>query len=577
MPDPIQVNTTYKLLVGSPSENYIAFAIKATEAVKGLIAEIVIPCGKPAGAKTFLADNGMDANLTRSFSEAQFKFEREPVRKITSLTFKTKPFELDAGGTVTIKIADFNPLQSGDASLELRIKKLALNQSYPVTIEKPVGPAILSLNANPANVFKGKPVTITATTVGAKDVKLWLNDVEVANYKFSNDVHTWTHSPPTTTTYNLKAWRQTSGEGGTSSDNLAQRTITVPVEPRDWYSWDLLKNSRDRPEGEELYPVLLLKAQDLTGETTHEKAYGIFIDKKTGEAGLWSSNSGTDNWLFLVDVPEGMGESPGVIHNQTLWLIGGSSADPLGNVSNRICWYYKDKDQQMVWKEWDGTSSPANAKVPEPRKCHACAVFGTEVWVLGGLSEQNDPLDDAWKCSADPFGGKFEVTWTPAASLPSKRCLCVATETPRTSKMRGVSKPRLWLCGGATHPYNLDETFYDLWWTEDGASWKPFALPDQKLKPQILSVALWYDDGDQRLHFAEILRGEDLTTLDRELADVNTEPCWARGSLTTFDWKLDNDLFLIRSIAFQKRWIFVPVYQNWDGFDGDEARIYINR
>ena len=363
---------------------------------------------------------------------------------------------------------------------------------------------------------------------------------------------------------------------------MAERKIAVSVTSRQtWSSRDLLANSLEYGSaGQHFYPTLLLGAKDLSGETDGDKLYGIFLCKETGQAGLWSSSSGIDDWSFLGNVPDGMAESPGVIHNQALWLIGGSSVDPLGTVSNRVWWYFKNKNNEMVWKEWDEDGSERKTrKTPASRKCHACAAFNGKVWVLGGLSQQNQALDDVWTCSADPASGNFTAAWEPSKALPTPRCLPVVTATPASKSMRGVGQPRLWLFGGATHPYNLNETFYDLWWTGDGKAWESLDLPKQAAvgKREILAAAIFYDAGDQLLHLAGIFRipGEAFKTCDYELKDANIEFGWAEGSLTGFGWQYPTDLFLIRSVSFRERWIFSPIYQDQTGAKSANARIYI--
>ena len=592
MPEPLIVKTPldYKLKVGSPGENYIAFEITATEATKKLQAQIVIPCGQTAPGKTYLCADGRRANLIpRSEPADKLNFLKQEVKE-TILSWKSSSFSLNAGETITIKIAGFSPERDGNASLHLKIgnPKPLHDKPNTVSIASPPGAAIIYFDVSPTNVLQRGEVNITGTTTGAKTVKLYANATEVKGLKSSDTkdtvtVNKYTHAPQADTTYRLKAWQSASGsddEADAIADKLAQREITVSVTPRPgWYSRDLLTNSLDQSSvGQHFYLTLLLNAKDLSGETNGDRVYGIFVCEETKQAGLWSSSSGVDDWSFLGDVPDGMEASPGVIHNQALWLIGGSSADPLGPVSNRVCWYYKNKDQGMVWEEWDEEGSERkSANTPAPRRCHACAVFGGKVWVLGGLSQQNKALDDVWTCSADPASGNFTLTWEPSQPLPSGRCLSAVTVTPRSTRMR-VSQPRLWVCGGTTHPYNLDETFYDLWWTEDGRAWEPLNLPRKAGgKMQVLAATLLYDGRDQLLHLAGIFRisEEGFLTSDYELKDATIMHGWAQGSLAEFGWDFPADLFLIRSVSFRERWIFSPVYQDRDGVKNFNARIYV--
>lgn len=598
MPDQLTVKTPleHTLKVGFPSENYIAFEITAAQVMKKLEAEISIPCGKPAPDKTYLSADGKRAKLMPK--SEKLTFLTQPLKE-ASISWKSNTFTLQAGEKLTIRIAGFNPERSGDSSLQLKIGEI--DQSYPVSIVSVSGPAIIYFDASPTNALQRDEITISGTTTGANTLELFANGAIVSpkssNTGQTETVNKYTHKPEEDTVYRLKAWQTTPGKPGRSDEEeeadviagkLARRKITVSVTSRPaWYSRDLLANSLGQAgEGLHFYPALLLNGKDLSGETAADVLYGIFVCKETKQAGLWSSISGVDDWSFLGNVPEGMAESPGVIHNEALWLIGGSSTNPLGNVSNRVCWYYKNKDNEMVWREWDEDGSERKAAMaPAPRRCHACAAFGGKVWVLGGLSDKNTTLDDVWTCSADPVTGKFIATWEPSKSLPSGRCLSVVTATPWPTKMRGVGEPRLWLFGGTTHPYNLDETFYELLWTQDGKAWNSFDLPEKKAsgpkeeatgEVQVLAGTLLYDASDQHLHVTGMFRssGKAIIARDYELLDVTITNGWSQTS-PEFGWDFQTDLFLIRSASFRERWIFAPVYQ--DGTGDNNAKIYITK
>jgi hypothetical protein len=584
----------HKLKVGSSSENYVALEITAIKDAKKLQAQIDIPCGTDSD-KTYLCADAKRANLIpRSEPLKKLSFSKQQAG--ANVSWKSSGFSLNAGEKVTIKITGFSPERPGKATLDLKIgtSNPLPQKSYTVSIESVPEPTIVYFDVSPRSVPQHGKVTISSTTTGAKTVKLYANGVEVnpkssdttevpiaksSDTKETRTVNKYVHAPQAQTTYHLKAW-QSANPG--QSATPAEREITVSVEPRPgWYSRNLLANSLEPASaGQHFYPTLLLSAKDLSGATKDDLLYGIFVCKETKQAGLWSSSSGVDDWSFLGDVPDGMAESPGVIHKQALWLIGGSSADPLGHISNRVCWYYKNTDGEMVWKEWDEEGSERKvARVPAPRRCHACTVFDGKVWVLGGLSRQNKALADVWTCSADPASGNFTATWEPFTSLPSGRCLPVATATPEIPEI-GVNQPRLWLCGGATHPYNLDETFYDLWWTEDGKAWNSFGLPEGKEQRQVLAATLLYDGGDQRLHLAGVFREPKIqssVTSDYELNDVSHDISWNKGSLVAFAWDVPTDLFLIRSVSFRERWIFSPVYQDWAKAKSSAASIYFTK
>jgi Kelch motif len=568
----------FELKVGSPKENYIAFAITANHALKNLSAEITIPCGTMPADKAYLCADGRNARLT-------IKCDRPKTPKFNSLQpleasvgWKSSLFSLQAGETVTITITGFNPQRGGNAAVQLKIAnaETSNDQAYPVSIKAAPGPVILYFAADSTNALKGSMVRFTSITTEARTVKLYAESTEVPpkspSTKGTVTETTYTHKLTGNTTFYLKAWRTDQGKDDQAdivAGNLVERTIIVnAVERGTWYSADLLANSLgpDRA-GETLYPTLLLKAKDLSGETTGDKLYGIFVSKG-GHAGLWSSSSGLEDWRYLTDIPEGMAESPGVIHDGVLWLIGGSSINPLAPASNRICCYYKPKDGKPEWKEWDNEVS----RTPAPRICHACSFFQDKIWVLGGLSDQNQPLDDVWTCTVKRDDDNFTLTWKSSTPLPTKRCLPVVTTTPGPTGIPGVTEPRLWLCGGATHPYNLDEAFYDFYWT-DGTAWKALTAPEGNTSP--LAETIFYDEGDKFLYLAGSFRGSKDVDADFRLRDLSLPNPWKTGSLSDFEWKEAAELFLIRSVAFRERWFFLPVYQDQAGTRSYSARIYV--
>jgi hypothetical protein len=495
---------------------------------------------------------------------------------------------------VALKITGFNLAGSGAADLNLKMwsdpdEPVPLyKETTTVSISPAAGPAIIDFDISEHRVLQGDPVTLTAHTANAKTVILYYDTdterepaekIEPSKPGEIETKYVYSHKPQGTTKYRLKAWRD---QAGGSKTELAEREITVQVDPRPhWYSRDLLVNSlRGTEMKQTFYPTLLLPAKDLSG-IPGERLYGIFVDKKTKEAGLWSSSSGLDGWRWEADVPAGMGESPGVIHNQVLWLIGGSSADPLGAATNRVWWYFQRKGtSEMVWKEWDpeGTERKALTEAgrgPIPRNCHTCASFDGKVWVLGGLSAQDQELDDVWTCVANPREGDFTATWTPSQKLPTGRCMSAAAVTPAKSKIRGITEPRLWLFGGVTHPYNLNETKDEFLWTDDGKDWRKFPLPPTtpETKRAPLGATLLYSD-DGHLHLAGVFGEKSIKNVLYKLMGADlTDRQWEETSIS-FGWDYDTLLFLIRSVPFRERWIFWPVYQDWTGKTQHNPRIY---
>jgi len=602
------VTSQHSLRVGSPGDSFISFEIESAEDTE-LFALLEIPCGVATTGNTSLC---RDAQL------AQLKVECNPAKTIVGtltrdgsltsgnnkLLWVSESFAMEAGNKVSLRLTGFNLAGSGDASLNLKLwsdpdePALPYDVTTTVPIQPAVGPAIIDFDISAHRVMQGDTITLTAYTTNAKTVILYHDNnrkIEPSEESASGGIETkrvYTHQLEANTKFRLEAWRDSSG--GSMAD-LAKREITVEVDPRPhWFSRDILANSlRGDDRQQKFYPTLLLAAKDLGGAKDGERLYGIFVNKNTKDASLWSSDSGLDGWRWESDVPPGMGESPGVIHNQVLWLIGGSAVDPdsEAKATNRLWWYYRDdKTGKMVWTEWDPKGeerkqNPEEKRGPAARKCHTIASFEGKVWVLGGLSARDAELDDVWACVADPRKRDFTPTWTKMEKLPSARCMSAAAATPEKNAMRGVDHARLWLLGGTTHPYNINETLDDLLWTEDGKSWHKLEWPatihnstngqQQTSLAKPLGATIFYSKDDKRLHIAGIFREPVFKACDYALLDVDLEkPSWPEGLLKGFGWSYKTDLFLIRSVTFGERWIFWPVYHDWKDMNQYTPRIF---
>jgi hypothetical protein len=575
----------YKLTVGSPDENYISFEIEAKNNTGDLYVIITIPCGDATAGENYLCRDGVEETKL-SFADPLAKVKGKTTRKKENVRWKSDPFSLKARDPVTIRITQINPEGAGEvkgkASLRLEFwdedegKKIDEVTPTVTVKEAPGDLAILEFDVSRTHVLQGTGVKISSRTIGANTVRLFAGDAEVPNGKEEKNPKSltkrWDVKPEAVTTYRLEAWRTEPGSNKTAG-HFVERSVVVTVDLRlQWCARDLFMNTLGGDRAEQLfYPTLLLRAEkDLSNPTTGERLYGIFVSVrgKTKHAELWSSSSGFDGWRKDADVPDGMGESPGVIHNEALWLIGGSSADPLGPVSNRVCWYYK-KGSAMVFEEWDKEGSERKklamaGAAPALRRCHSCAVFNGEVWVLGGLSEKDEALDEVWTCSWGPKSGNLTPSWERKKPLPSGRCMSAAV---------GMTRPerRLWLYGGATDPYNLDEIFHELLWTEDGEKWTEFTLPKGMGKPLGATLLM---GGDGYLH---LIGKFEETNWDYALEDMTRKPPkWTDGPKPPFTtWLFPHaDLFLIRSVSFRERWIVWPVYQYMDKMKNYETLIF---
>ena len=596
MPE-LTVTTHHQLQVGASQGNSITLEIETAEDID-LLARIEIRCGNATPGKTFLC---RDAQLAR------IRVESDPADAIDgSLTRKGSAekttqalvwdssnfFPLAANSKIVLKMTGFTPTGSGAAELHLKIwcdpDALTVIHDKPiaVSVAPAPGPAVIDFNVSVCSIAQGDEVTLTAYTVNAKAVNLYGNEVPIPPERSESvmpgaveTTHRFSHKPQKTTQYRLEAWRDLVPG---PPEAVATREVTVQVEPRPhWYSWDLLANSLvGGDHGQDWHPAQLLSAMDLSGRTDGQRLYGIFVNKKTQEASLWSSSSGLDGWRWESDVPAGMHDSPAVVHNQVLWLVGGSAVDPLAPATNRVFWYYLDNSKnEMVWKECDPLGvQRAAGQWPIARRCHACASFDGKVWMLGGLSEQDQELDDVWTCSADPRDGNLTAVWKPAQKLPAGRCMATSAVTPAGNEMRSIGGARLWLFGGTTHPYNIDATFDQLLWTDDGKSWHEFELPWAKRENSLvrtLAATLLYG-ADGYLYLAGVFRdrGHVHVRFEKLLGEDLEETPWSSELKGEFGWDFQTDLFLIGSVAFNGRWILWPNYQDWTGKKKYLARIY---
>jgi hypothetical protein len=126
---------------------------------------------------------------------------------------------------------------------------------------------------------------------------------------------------------------------------------------------------------------------------------------------------------------------------------------------------------------------------------------------------------------------------------------------------------RLWLYGGATDPYNFEETFDQLRWTKDAKVWENLRLPGEDKKPldaterATLGATLLYGS-DGYLHLVRIFRTATVGPADAALTDMGVDPPRWNPASRNFPWLTPQiDLFLVRSVSFRERWIFWPVYQ----------------
>jgi hypothetical protein len=169
------------------------------------------------------------------------------------------------------------------------------------------------------------------------------------------------------------------------------------------------------PQG---YPTWLFVAPDFSGDGGR-RLYGIFVDANN-KASLHSSATGVDNWREEPgEIPRRMADSPGVVFQNKLWLIGGKSFDE-DEAGNEIWCYEQEQDSKT--RRWVERKDLRLDRSPElgGRSCHACVVVpvlgggGTikeDLWLIGGASGGN-AFQDVWTCDGQAWKPAEGPPWT---------------------------------------------------------------------------------------------------------------------------------------------------------------------
>ena len=594
--------------VAPKSGNKISFEIKndGGKDLRGLQAILTIPCGQKQDGTNFLLSKNDDhieveTTLSSNPSKAVDIGELNRAEKgILSWQTRSRGFPLKKLETLTVAISDFATPYDGEATINLEIKsagkKLNEKSSFPIGVKAPKGKevAIIDFAVKPSYIRPQEKVVFSGRTANARqravfdrsDKKVWPVrgfDTAPEGRELASDFKTETiEGPSATTTYTLKAWREVQKEviGKKAEEPDDQIPLQVHVEKLG--QWD------SRPLVSGHYPALLLKSDTPLGGGTGERLYGVFIEDQPHDqdvwdrAGtLWTSETGFDDWKMVEkpEVPDGMAESPGVIHQGMLWLIGGSSADPTGPRSKSIkCWH--------PTKGWIPAKEPPS-DFP-PRMGHACAVFDGKIWVLGGLSADNYPLDDVWTCEVKNFQDPDNLEWKkrPELKLKQPECMFAVVDTPKEDRL--FKEARLWIYGGANHPYSV-KPINKLWYTKPGpkqsplyAEWSPYTPPEKDdesgtkrvpLTENPMGAALWY--AQDKLHLSGYFgHGNTQTKEIYRITSVEdlTWPKEGEEWKWTFEEKV---MFLIRAVSFRRYWICYPVYMHMDELTSKYPRIYV--
>jgi len=626
----VELKCDANVVVGATDSNKVTLTLTCKESLPDLYATLLIPCGVKEGAKTFLLDSTaeeIEVNGSRTFAPQNNEGDNKVWKANGFKLDASSPFTLDISGFS----AGQGPGEAS-LTLLLRQKQESLlgaeegERKFEITLPKDDGakPQIHYFSANRiSKVYSDKTrIEFSSYTTKAKLLKLrnvetkqeWTDPIWKLNQAYSkhdevsygsepfvcNAAHRSTNENCPVSgsnwekcwkrrevdcahkffvpvdsdgTYQLEAWLdEVTEDPKPFTRHAVSNQISVKVLPKGETSYDF---------EEQGFPLLLLSG-DLKGKGKGKKSlYGLFakkertVEQEGRTAILWTMaatmGSPDGYWTEVKPLPDEMlemGESPGLFHGGQLWLIGGSSANPMGPRSNRVCCFRQNENNQLVWE------TLPNAPFT-PRMGHACVVFQNMIWVLGGLDCDNRPLSDVWSCTVSsdekPDGTLVAPKWNRVTEDArwSPRCLFAAAVKSKSENTR-LPNESLWICGGARHPYR-DDVAADFWYSENGKDWtdltSDLTFPGggelaAALGPPLASTLL-YDEKKTQLILVGVFKGTKGVEASRHTLSFDLEDSlqWTRRPSILANEKKWSNPFLIRSVIFEDSEFFLPVYQ----------------
>ncbi len=423
---------------------------------------ITATCGREPNA--LLEGKNENVTVTSDHPDAR-NLSKQDVKDANKTAWQTK----SAGITLTkdrkqlkLTLAGFRcRTPPGDAEIEVAIGAKAASadiwtkfdpRKLSVPKATPQEPTLLYFAISPDFVLQAgaTDVWIEICATGFSKVKLTRNNEEVSAWGdecqklAKGEPAKFKDRPSITTVYHLELTKGAASQKGSSQD--VYRTVQV-ISP----GWNRLA----LPQG---YPAWLFVADLGQGG---QRLYGIFIDPD-GKATLHSSATGVDNWAQEEGaVPNRMKNSPGVVFDGKLWLIGGSSFDE-DAVGDEV-WCYEKRADTNNW-EWEKKAQLGlGANSVGKRACHACITAPAQgkeaIWLLGGY-DNGICYKDVWICD----GAKWSRAAEPAWPARFKHAAAVR---------RRVSDADVWVYGGLGDDH---AALSDLW-MHAGGNWSSIRGP----------------------------------------------------------------------------------------------------
>jgi len=153
-------------------------------------------------------------------------------------------------------------------------------------------------------------------------------------------------------------------------------------------AWTQLEQTGDKPGKVSNHGAILYKDQMII--------YGGAFNYVNSEKCLYSLDLKTVEWKAKNQKgikPSTRDEHSVVLYNDSLILFGGSLTK--GGFTNDL-WVYSIENEE--WKKIEST-----ALQPIPRSGHSACLLGSDMYVFGGLTDDNKRLNDLWICHLSNF------------------------------------------------------------------------------------------------------------------------------------------------------------------------------
>jgi len=266
----------------------------------------------------------------------------------------------------------------------------------------------------------------------------------------------------------------------------------------------------------------------------------------------------------------------GLYANGRLWLFGGSQVDMYAP-GNKVY------SVPLTWRP----GNPAPPDLPqwvdhgpakwEPRMGHGVVWFKSRIWIIGGLDQNGNPLQEVWSMAV-PSGT------LPARRQPKWERSADAPWPPRCMLQPVVFDNKVWLFGGVKQP-GAATTYQDMW-TFDGTTWAEQRLTGSIFNQRQHSTAgaLVVDHSGRLCLFVkrETSNAKDQSRLS-ELLGFRLDPrlqvwtCLDTDRLHQDQWG-GNDTFSLQIINFRKRMLAARALRpHLDGEPVPPLWLHVNR